>query len=362
MNIIHVASLGYNKANGMNVVIPQHVEAQSQYANVALYNIANVDIQLTSTASLLNRTSYPHFDIRKFPEPFCRPDLIVFHGIYIREYISIASRLCRIGIPYVVVPHGSFTEVALAQKAFKKYWAHKLFFDKMVNNAIAIQYLSEKERQNSRFKRAAFVSPNGVTMPDWNVNSKDFSEPKKMVYVGRKHIEIKGLDCLLDACEMASDTLRRENVKIELYGPDRKGSFAEIDRMIEQRSLQGIVSNLPGVFDKKKREVLKGAHVFLLTSRSEGHPVSALEALSFGVPLLATPGTGMCEEIKENECGWATELDPVRIANALCGVLDNWDKLGVYSENAQRYVSINYSWSKVARHSTDIYRQLIGEN
>ena len=44
MIIIHVANIENKKCSGVDVIVPQHLISQSNYAKVALLNIGNINI------------------------------------------------------------------------------------------------------------------------------------------------------------------------------------------------------------------------------------------------------------------------------------------------------------------------------
>jgi glycosyltransferase involved in cell wall biosynthesis len=84
-------------------------------------------------------------------------------------------------------------------------------------------------------------------------------------------------------------------------GPDRPLLAAEIDAL----GLRGRV-----VLAGERHDVarlLAYAHVFVLPSRSEGHPVSVLEAMAAGVPVVASRVGGIPEQVADGETGLLVE-------------------------------------------------------
>ena len=69
---------------------------------------------------------------------------------------------------------------------------------------------------------------------------------------------------------------------------------------------------------------LLGADVdaLLLTSRWEGTPMCALEALALGVPVVSTPTDGMVDLIGEGEDGFLSDDDAVLAEKVLAIVTD----------------------------------------
>ena len=84
MVILHIAYLKGLKSNGINVVVPKHVEFQRKNGHDAkLLNTYNLIIDENCIDYEYNKT----FSFSKLPLPFNKPDIIVFHELYYKQYI-----------------------------------------------------------------------------------------------------------------------------------------------------------------------------------------------------------------------------------------------------------------------------------
>lgn len=103
----------------------------------------------------------------------------------------------------------------------------------------------------------------------------------------------------------------------------------------------GTVSNKE-VYDLYKR---KPFHVFLNVSKSEGVPVSIMEAMSFGIPVIATDVGGTAELVDENQNGFLLKED-FAIQN-LCETIYRYYEMpekeyAIFRENARRKFKAEY--------------------
>ena len=176
MNILYVAHFSTNIAAGPNWSVPARVEAQSKYDNVLLLNTTNVMMDhWKKVAAFHNLDEYGDLHLNNLPDPFSRPDIVVFEGFNFIEHVKFARELKKEGVPYIITPRGAMTYEAQHNHAWlKKTIARWLFLGSYVKEALAIQYLTNSERDSSlkMFKKNCFVLPNGYNEPKtikfWN--------------------------------------------------------------------------------------------------------------------------------------------------------------------------------------------------
>jgi N-acetyl-alpha-D-glucosaminyl L-malate synthase BshA len=113
-------------------------------------------------------------------------------------------------------------------------------------------------------------------------------------------------------------------------GPERP----KIEHLVDSLGLSRWVSFLGERLDFV--DVLASARVFLLTSETESFGLAALEALSCGVPVVATNVGGLPEVVAEGECGFLAPLGDIASLSAAVGRLLDDDALHARMSAAAR--------------------------
>lgn len=95
------------------------------------------------------------------------------------------------------------------------------------------------------------------------------------------------------------------------------------------------------------------AHISLL----DAFPLSLLEAMSTGTPVIATRVGGIPEMINNGKNGILVEPCPEAIAEAIIELYENKEKMKELGENARKDIEKNFTWDKIANEFIELYRK-----
>ncbi|MBM3752244.1 MAG: glycosyltransferase family 4 protein [Acidimicrobiia bacterium] len=96
--------------------------------------------------------------------------------------------------------------------------------------------------------------------------------------------------------------------------------------------------------------------VLAISSRNEGMPVTALEAMAAGVPVASTAVGGVVDLVRPGETGWLVPADatPQQFADMLAGVLESPDVAAV-AGRARTYIDTHHSFAAACAGLTRVY-------
>lgn len=359
MKILFISNLSSNIADGLNWSVPSSVNAQSKYDDVLWVNTSEAFIEHWGEVKAYhNWRDFGEFDLNGFPDPFKCPDLVVFEGFNFIRHAIFSKTLRKKQIPYIIIPRGSLTFKAQHNHSrYKKVIANILFLDSFVKNALAIQFLTKGERDNSigYNQLQNYILPNGFDDPC--VYKETFSiDSIKATFIGRLDMYHKGLDMLLNVLEKNKEVLKKSKFRLSIYGPKRY-DYHKIKKIIEKKCLTEVATIVDEISGKEKERLLLNTDLFIMTSRLEGHPMGLIEALAYGVPCLISRGTNMYDEVKNSCAGWVCESEEESIEEALLKMLDETGTLPQKSAAARELASC-YQWDKLARQFHDEVMQM----
>jgi glycosyltransferase involved in cell wall biosynthesis len=135
------------------------------------------------------------------------------------------------------------------------------------------------------------------------------------LYTGRLH-PVKGLETLVAAWKQVDEQMPAARLWIIGEGPER----AALNEQIGHLGLQGRVV-LAGPFDQVD-DLLQAADLFVLPSREEGMSISLLEAMSAGLPVIATRIPGNEAIVTDDREGRLVPVDrPDALGEAILSLL-----------------------------------------
>jgi glycosyltransferase involved in cell wall biosynthesis len=140
------------------------------------------------------------------------------------------------------------------------------------------------------------------------------------------------------------------------------GSGPELPRLQSKAETLGLSNRL--VFAGYQADVLPLyflADFFVLPSHSEGSPHVLLEAMSAGVPILATAVGGVPELINSSMASLVRPRDPAALASALLSLLDAPQLMRERTVAARRKAELDFSHEAYWKQMLGIYRDVSGK-
>jgi len=171
--------------------------------------------------------------------------------------------------------------------------------------------------------------------------------------IGRLSSE-KGFDVLLDAFSQVKKQLGDLHLLIIGEGSQRR----ELEMKIAEHGVSEHVY-MPG-FVHGACHYLSLVQLLVISSRSEGLPMTLLEAMREGIPVLASSVGGIPDTLENGECGILVPPgDEEQLVAGLTSSLQNVGYLDLLAQKARRRFMKHYSSERMCTEYSKIYKKLI---
>jgi poly(glycerol-phosphate) alpha-glucosyltransferase len=287
-------------------------------------------------------------------------EILHVHGIWM--YPSVAALRWSHGKrPYLVSPHGLLRPWALRNSRWKKRIAAMLYENMHLRRAACLHALTAAEAESFReygLKNPICLIPNGTNLRLNRVGSEP-RQGRSILYLGRFHPS-KGLRSLIEAWRAVCEEAEAAGWRLKLAGWDQNNHRAELEQLADQLRIRSSITFLGPQFDADKERCLAAASAFILPSKSEGLPVSILEAWSWQIPVLMTHECNLPEGV---EARAAITMDPEAdsIAAALRRLFSLTDEereaMGL---NGRNLVEKRFQWQRIGETMTEVYDWILG--
>ena len=153
----------------------------------------------------------------------------------------------------------------------------------------------------------------------------------------------KGVYELLNAAQILREEGYDFRIMLAGEGVDSNAFHSEL----LARSMGDIISCLGWVHGRDKENLFRSADCFVLPSYAEGLPNALLEAMSFGVPVIATRVGAIPEVIESNNCGVLIKpRDVASLVESMRMYLEEDDSVVNHGINGRKAVEDKYSVDK----------------
>jgi glycosyltransferase involved in cell wall biosynthesis len=282
-----------------------------------------------------------------------QPDIVL--GIETRP--SVMAILAGLGLPCKVIAaehiHPPMLREGTLWETLRR-WSYPL-----ADRVIALTEKSKTWLQQECNCKAVTVIPNSISLPiavgqpvvpSWEV----VADGRRVMLAAGRMSEQKGFDILIDAFARIANTHPAWDLVILGDGADRRALAKQVAAAgLNQRVLlPGLVGNMPDWYER--------ADLYVMSSRFEGFPMTLIEAMASGCPVVSFDcDTGPRDIITQGYDGLLVDAvgDPQALADALSRLAQD-DETRTLMASRARAVVERFSPAKVFSMWHDVFRQL----
>lgn len=251
-------------------------------------------------------------------------------------YAVLVSQLCRLlKLPYVPILHGG----NLPNRLENLPKLSKRLFKNAYANVSPSLYLKE------RFEKAGYQNvvyiPNTINLENYPQHHKTYDTPQ-LLWV-RSFSEIYNPTLAVKVLHELRQ--RGYDASLCMVGPDTDGSLAEVKALAERLNLS---VNFTGKLTKTEWIALsKDYNVFINTTNFDNMPVSVIEAMALGLPVVSTNVGGMRYLMKDGVEGiLVVPNDKIAMTDAICSLFKDVQRTEMMVTKAREKVE-GFDWKQI---------------
>lgn len=275
-------------------------------------------------------------------------------GSFWRKFALASLGRC-FGIPVILHLHGSETkQFYIALPSFAKR-----IVARQLSAASVVFVLSQSWRSfvlEVAPKAQVVVLPNYVGLPDEPAEKPSPDANINVLFLGLVG-DRKGVYDLLPAFAAALKTVPQLFLRI-----GGNGEVEKAQALVDELGLQANVDCLGWISGDAKNDLLRAADIFVLPSYNEGLPVSILEAMSWGLPVITTTVGGIPELIKDHANGFLISPGDIpALQNLLEQLGDNPDIRRRIGLAARESIKREYSKEAILPILSSVYEMYVND-
>lgn len=303
------------------------------------------------------RFSYAPSMVPALREAVAEADVVHIHSLYLFTSLVAAREARRLGIPYVVRPHGTLDPYLRNHHRWRKAALDLAFQRRDLDLAAAIHYTSQEESDLARplgLRAPPMVVPHGFDVSelrdlpapaDYGRSHPALTDAELVVFHGRITPK-KGLEILLGA--FATVAINHPRAMLVIAGPDDEGHGDKVRALIRRLKLEDRVQ-MPGMLlGREKLALLAAAQVWVLPSHGENFGVAVVEAMACGLPVVISDRIAIHAQVTKAGAGLVVGLDSGEVAQAMARVLDDPALGRRLGKAGARLVREQFGWDAAA--------------
>lgn len=287
----------------------------------------------------------------------CWTPLCAYFTTWTREF---CEHQC-IKIPIIYTPHGMLEPWIIDHNYWtRKFPATVIYQRKAFKTADLIHSTADSEKSNLiklGWNKKIDVIPNCVDVESIKIK-ESWKKTNNILFLSRVHPK-KGINFIIEAATKLKDSMKGHRILI--VGPGEESYVKSLKNQAERLGVQDIVIFEGPVFGDKKFDLYREADLFILPTHSENFGIVVAEALASGTPVITTVGTPW-NELKDNNCGWWTEIGTQPLVDALKDFLSkDEDDLRTMGLNGRKLIEDKYSCKTIAHQFLEMYDRIVNK-
>ena len=317
--------------------------------------------KLTSILFVLRYIRNANRLVKKYLKLNRHPDIVVFHEAdactaYVKHANLNALKVCFFHTDGKRWDMFLQSYPTLRNSCFMKYMNKRM--ETMLQALDAYVFITKIGRENflrenpSINKDNAFFFHNGIDELPLLKVEKDHTKFLYRLCCTGTLCRRKGQYLIIEAMHMLNDDIRSV-VHLSLFGPGP--DYAILQEKVKEYNLEDQVTFYGSVSNKDIHEKLSQEDIFILMSNNEGLPISIIEAMRAGLPVISTNVSGIPEQIEPLYNGLLIEPS----VDELVKVLNNlpqydWKSMG---ENSRKRFEKEFTFKQMMNSYCDMLDQ-----
>lgn len=195
------------------------------------------------------------------------------------------------------------------------------------------------------------VLKNSINIPKYN----NYNDNKKNILMLGRLTTKKGIYDLLDTAELV---LRKDSEVKFLVAGD--GELDKVNKIIQEKGIQESFKLLGWIDEQTRDAILRETMIYILPSYYEAMPMSILEAMSYGIPIISTSVGSIPEVVKEESNGYLLEPGDIKgFEDKILHIVNNVELRENISKNNFTFVSEEFNIEKHIESLYGIYGELV---
>lgn len=284
-----------------------------------------------------------------------KPDIVHIHmsykGSFTRKFLL--HKLCRKnGIPDIIHLHGSEFKKWFDESDDKKKEQIRILLKECAGFIVLGDKWNKAVKEIEPETKTVMVR-NTVHIPCCTVH---WQQPFTVLFMGVL-IKRKGVADLINAVNLLKKENKLNNVKVIIAGSGAEET--ELKAMCTQLGLEQYIEFTGWIAGEDKEKIFRESQMLVLPSYNEGLPIAIIEAISYGMPVVATNVGDISSAVIHGENGFLIDPGDVKglaySIHKLISEKDFWEK---ESERAREISISQFDEAVFFETISNLYRKM----